>query len=373
MANYPTTNLQPGSQGSAVKQLQDYLVSNGYMTQAEVDTGYGVYGPKTTAAVKKLQASLGVDNSSGPGYWGPKTIAKVSQSTSVPPENTNTGGGTKTETKTDTTTETKTGTGTGTGIDTPVPASVAFKNTEAYKSLSQELKDFVDLSYNLVEVGGEDDARNFANAIDQAKAIAEPYFKAQLSLAKAEVLSNIAEKTSDYQTKAEVIQRTRDELLQDVSINKDQLTLEQQAELATAARGYDEDLLTIADQAAEKGITFATGYKSRNLAETRRGEQYKDVIQSSQRTLNFKIKELELKAARGDVAAQKELAALQTTKSFDLQQIGRSAEEVLGSANMPTVEGYTPTRNVLGTLEEKKQKSMTSDIAAFFDLQKGLI
>jgi hypothetical protein len=75
--SYPTTSLQPGSQGAAVKQLQDYLVSQGLMTQAQVNTGYGIYGPQTTAAVKVLQQRLGVDNSSGPGYWGPKTLAAV--------------------------------------------------------------------------------------------------------------------------------------------------------------------------------------------------------------------------------------------------------------------------------------------------------
>lgn len=76
---YPTTPLQPGSTNTAaVKQLQNWLVANGYMTQAQVNTGYGTYGPQTTQAVIKAQQSLGVDNSSGPGYWGPKTIAAVS-------------------------------------------------------------------------------------------------------------------------------------------------------------------------------------------------------------------------------------------------------------------------------------------------------
>ena len=85
--NPPTTNLQPGMTGTEVKKLQDYLVSQGFMTQAQVDTGYGIYGPRTTAAVQALQESLGVDNSSGPGYWGPKTIQAVStptQTTSAP-------------------------------------------------------------------------------------------------------------------------------------------------------------------------------------------------------------------------------------------------------------------------------------------------
>lgn len=34
-----------------IKALQDSLVAQGFMTQAEVNTGYGIYGPKTTRAV----------------------------------------------------------------------------------------------------------------------------------------------------------------------------------------------------------------------------------------------------------------------------------------------------------------------------------
>lgn len=82
---YPQISLQPGQTGQAVKQLQDYLVSQGFMTQAQVNTGYGTYGPQTTRAVKEFQESLGVDNSTGPGYWGPRTIAAVAQKTQQPP------------------------------------------------------------------------------------------------------------------------------------------------------------------------------------------------------------------------------------------------------------------------------------------------
>jgi hypothetical protein len=41
-----------------IKALQDSLVKQGYMTQAQVDTGYGIYGPKTTAAYAKYQADV---------------------------------------------------------------------------------------------------------------------------------------------------------------------------------------------------------------------------------------------------------------------------------------------------------------------------
>lgn len=75
---FPTIALQPGSSnGDQVKQLQNWLVSQGYLSPAAMATGPGIYGPATTEAVRKWQVANGVDNSSGPGYWGPKSIAKA--------------------------------------------------------------------------------------------------------------------------------------------------------------------------------------------------------------------------------------------------------------------------------------------------------
>src|SRR3990167_1359163 len=260
-----------------------------------------------------------------------------------------------------------------TNITQPVPTSAAFKNTEAYKALTQEEKDFVDLAYNLISVGGEEEARIFANAITQAKAIADPYFRSVLTLALGEIQGAIAEKNFDFQTKAEILKRTRDELFEDLKRGREYLTLEQQALLGKELSVYEEDLLTMADQAAEKGLTFATGARSRALAEERRTEQYGEVVQSTQRVTNMRIKELEIRAQRGDLDAQRQLEALTGQKAFDLQKIGRAAEEVLGTTNLPAVEGYTPAGGVIGKIEEEKQKAVISDVGAFVNLQKGFI
>lgn len=74
----PLVSLQPGSPDkAAVTQLQNYLVANGYMTQQQMNTGPGIYGPQTQAAVLAMQKKLGIDYSSGPGYFGPKTMAAI--------------------------------------------------------------------------------------------------------------------------------------------------------------------------------------------------------------------------------------------------------------------------------------------------------
>lgn len=71
-------NMVPGSTGDSVKALQDWLVQSGYMTQAQVDTGYGTYGPQTTAAVAAWQTANGIDTRGNPGYFGPQSRAFVS-------------------------------------------------------------------------------------------------------------------------------------------------------------------------------------------------------------------------------------------------------------------------------------------------------
>lgn len=104
----PSTVLQPGNRGDAVKQLQDYLVAKGLMTEAQKMTGYGVYGTQTQAAVAALQKQLGVDNSSGVGYFGPKTIAAVQKAGSAAGETPQIGN-----------TPTDPNASAGTGTDTP--------------------------------------------------------------------------------------------------------------------------------------------------------------------------------------------------------------------------------------------------------------
>lgn len=64
--------LNPNDKDS-VKKWQDWAVRNGYMTQAQVDTGYGTYGRQTKAAYAAAQQSGKSTSSSSapsPNIWG---------------------------------------------------------------------------------------------------------------------------------------------------------------------------------------------------------------------------------------------------------------------------------------------------------------
>lgn len=63
--------LAPGMTSNDVKTLQDWLVSQGYLSAADAATGPGIYGPKTTAAVAAWQKANNIDTQGNPGYFGP--------------------------------------------------------------------------------------------------------------------------------------------------------------------------------------------------------------------------------------------------------------------------------------------------------------
>jgi LysM repeat protein/peptidoglycan hydrolase-like protein with peptidoglycan-binding domain len=66
----PQMDLQRGNEGPAVEQLQKALVQHGFMTQAQMDTGPGIFGPQTESSLKGFQAAHGVPST---GYYGPMT------------------------------------------------------------------------------------------------------------------------------------------------------------------------------------------------------------------------------------------------------------------------------------------------------------
>ncbi len=56
----PVLTLQRGMTGSAVTALQQKLVAGRFMSTSDFKSGPGVYGPRTEAAVLRLQESVGL-------------------------------------------------------------------------------------------------------------------------------------------------------------------------------------------------------------------------------------------------------------------------------------------------------------------------
>ncbi len=73
----PQMDLSQGMESEAVHNLQKSLVQLGFLTQEQVNTGPGTFGPRTLAAVKAFQSAKGVQPVSG--YYGPLTRAALTQ------------------------------------------------------------------------------------------------------------------------------------------------------------------------------------------------------------------------------------------------------------------------------------------------------
>lgn len=64
-------DLKQGARGSTVRALQDNLVRLGYLTRAQVNTGPGIFGPRTDAALRRFQSAQGLTSD---GTFGPDTF-----------------------------------------------------------------------------------------------------------------------------------------------------------------------------------------------------------------------------------------------------------------------------------------------------------
>lgn len=80
-AEVPTATLKPGDEGKDVEQLQRWLIKEGVFTQKQMETGLGIYGPQTKAAVAHYQDLHNIDTKGNPGYFGPLTKSHIAQAT----------------------------------------------------------------------------------------------------------------------------------------------------------------------------------------------------------------------------------------------------------------------------------------------------
>lgn len=68
--------LQRGMTGGAVRELQRQLVAQGHLSARDYQSGPGIFGPRTEAAVRRLQSRVGLQPT---GLVGPSTWAALLQ------------------------------------------------------------------------------------------------------------------------------------------------------------------------------------------------------------------------------------------------------------------------------------------------------
>ncbi len=67
-------DIKKGANGTIVRALQDNLVRLGYMTRDQVNTGPGIFGPQTDAALRSFQSAQGITRD---GIFGPESFRAI--------------------------------------------------------------------------------------------------------------------------------------------------------------------------------------------------------------------------------------------------------------------------------------------------------
>ena len=314
----PTTQLKRGDTGAEVKKLQDYLVANGYMTQAQVDTGYGTYGPQTEKAVTAMQNALGVDNATGPGIYGPRTIAAT---TAAPA-----GGG-------------------GGATNADLDAILTNPN------LTADMKAAIQAIYNAVESNDADTAARIQSAMKAASEFSDPYFKAQIRLATDSLQRGLTGKEGDLAFAESQKKAALEELRTSTSASKDLLSFEHQQELKNLATKYETDIETTQQNLAATGFTSSS---RRARAESILAEQNQGLVESSNKTYGYQTGNLDRTLASNITSTVAEIENLRRLNEEGKLDLLRQTEEKVGSSTLGGLGYGNLLGGVGGDIERQK-------------------
>lgn len=328
----PTVNLKPGDTGANVKKLQDYLVSKGFMTQAQVNTGYGTYGPKTTAAVAALQKSLGVDNSTGVGYFGPRTIAAIRST-----DNSNNIG----------TTTTPSG--------TSDPGLLKILNNP---TLLPDQKAVIQSIFNATVSNDADTAARLQAALKAASEFSDPYFKAQIRLVTDALQRGISGKEGDLAFAESQQRAALDELRANTAAAKDQLSFQHAQELKQLETKYVTDLQTTQDNLAASGFTSSS---KRARSEQILNEQNQGLVESSNKNFAYDLGNRDRTLASNEASTQAQIANLRRLSAEGKLDLLRNTEQKIGSENLASL-GYA---NLLGNVGGDIKRQQATDALSF--------
>lgn len=249
------------------------------------------------------------------------------------------------------------------GAGTPTPSANLdlpddIKNNEFFKALDDEGKALAAQYYSTLASGSAAEATKFSNALKTALAQADPYWKERLRVVTDELDRTLTSSDKDLAFKEAETSRRIQEINDDLLYNRDQLTIEQQADLARQARGYQDDLETVRETMAERGLSSST-IKTRT--EEKLSAVNSDVIESTTRRYARDQRNLGVTAGRNITTYQKNLEELRRSVLESKTGNVRKVESVIGSDNLklPGASGLG-----LGGLSGTMKDEQATDILA---------
>jgi len=243
-------------------------------------------------------------------------------------------------------------------------------NDPSYQALSDENKEIIQYYYNILGSQNTDTASKFKDALALASEQADPYWKEKINIIKDELTRIVTSLSDNLVSKEKDLIRRRNEIETQLSSDQEYLTLEQQAELSTQKDSIDQELKSVREDMATKGLSSSS---IRTEAEDVLNKANEDVVGSIQRKY---AKEQSDRAATAesdlaDIASQ--IEELQRKTSESKTQTARSAEALVGSEELKdVVDSDLLAGNITGSYYEDKQSDILSRASALLSKEYGL-
>lgn len=227
------------------------------------------------------------------------------------------------------------------------------RNSPEFKALSPEDQDAVLAVFGAIAGNDKEQAARLAEAFSAASKINDPYFNQQLRIAVDAIERGYVSIDEEGAYAQLQLDRRRADLNEDLERTKEYLTAEQATALRDIERSYGVELENLQQNLAATGFTSS----SRRLnKEGLLNEATGDLRESTNRKFGFQIASSELDAERGnrDITSEVErLKQLTQEKKLDFL---RSAEQQVGTGNLPSLSGDVPSPlgGIYGDLPSQK-------------------
>jgi hypothetical protein len=235
---------------------------------------------------------------------------------------------------------------------------------ESYMKQSQEQKDFIKYNYSIGLSDSKEKVQLLSDALKEATTQADPYWKSFLTVAQDEVTRAFDDTKNTYQYQKDELETKIKNISEDLVKNKDFYSLEQQSDLAKLKQSYETQRDTTIEDAANKGLTFST---KREVPLQQLAIYNENVVASTNRGYEKKIGDITTETQRQIDETNKGIIQNQENLQSKLTDIGRTAEQKLGTENLPKLEGYDVLGNVSGDLYKDKVKDIADRQSAIYD------
>lgn len=237
-----------------------------------------------------------------------------------------------------------------------VPANKStLKGDADYEQLDADNKSLVDYFESILKSQDEKKTAAFQKALELAGQQADPYWKQKINIFKDEFSRAIGSVDADLASHEKNLAAQKSEVERALSVGKEDLSLDEQAELAQEVRNLDTEILTTRDAMAARGLTSST---IRTQAEQKLNEASQYAIEGKKRTYARNKRELEAKSAYNIAEIERQIADVRRAANEEKITATRKAEGYLGS------DALAGTTNLMGGITGSIIEDKSADVLA---------